>query len=187
MVLHDGRREKLLKPVGIAILRLLQVGILSLLGVGETKHTSGAVVGVDQFIHLSVYTIVAAIEDIRKIEPSLIPQLLVDGHLVLRVENIEIAVRWDQAGSKLTGIVQVSLSLLTLLGSNDDDTCHRARTIYRCSGTILQDLETFDIIRVQSCDGRRNQGLRITRSQVVGTHVGYVLHDNAIHHPERLG
>ena len=31
--------------------------------------------------------------------------------------------------------------------------CHRARTIYRCSGTILQDLETFDIIRVQSCDG----------------------------------
>ena len=187
MVLHDGRREKLLKPVGIAILCLLQVGILSLLGVGETKHTSGAVVGVDHLIHLSIYTIVAAIEDIRKIEPSLILQLLVDGHLVLRVENIEIAVRRNQAGGKLTGVVQMSLSLLTLLGSNDDDTCHRARTINRSSRTILQNLEAFDIIRVQAGDGRRDQGLRVTGSQVVCTHVGNVLHDNAVHNPKRLG
>ena len=186
MVLHDGRREKLLEPVGIAILSLLEISILRLLIVGKSEHTRSTVVGIDELIHLSIYTIVAAIEDIRKIEPSLIPQLLVDGHLVLRVENIKIVIRWNQTGSKLTGIVQMSLSLLTLLGSNDDDTCHRARTIDRCSGTVLQNLEAFDIIRVQSCDGRRNQSLRVTGSQIICAHIGYILHDNAIHYPKRF-
>ena len=152
VVLHNIGREEFAKPIGIAELSLLQVSVLCLLSILDTKHTTGLIVSCNQFIHLTIDAIVATIQNGRKIQPTFLLHLLIDSHLVLRVQNIEIAIRRNQTSSKLTRIVDMSLTLLTFFGGNNDDTSHRTSTINRSSGTILQNLEAFNIIRVQACD-----------------------------------
>ena len=184
VVLHDGRREKLLKPVGVTVFGLLQVGILCLLGVGKSEAASCGVVGIDEFVHLAVHTVVGAVENVGEVEPSLVLQLLVDTHLVLRVEDVEIAVRGNKTGGKLARIVDMGLSGLSFLGSDNDNARHSARTINRSGTTVFQYLETLDVVGVESCNGRTDKGLGIARCQVVGTHVRHVFHDDTINNPE---
>ena len=78
------------------------------------------------------------------------------------------------------------LSLFTLFSSHNDNTCHGTSTIYRCSRTVFKDLEALNIIRVKSCNSRTDKRFRITRSQIVSSHVRNILHNNAVYHPKRL-
>ena len=78
------------------------------------------------------------------------------------------------------------LSLLSFLRSNDNHTCHRARTIDRSGWTVLQNLETLDVIGIKTSYRRRDKRLWITRCQVVCTDIGCVFHDDTIDNPKWL-
>ena len=92
MILHDSIREQVLKPVGVAKFCLTQIGVARLLCVGECKLTCARIERIDQFIHVTIHSVVATIEYFGEIEPTAIVQLTIDAHLVLRIEDVEIAV-----------------------------------------------------------------------------------------------
>ena len=184
VVLHDGVREEMLEPVGIAKFSLTQVSIASLFRVGKGKLASLRIESVDQFIHVTINSVVTTIEDFGEIEPTAIGKFAIDAHLVLWIENIEVAVGRDEACGKFACVVHMRLSLLTFLSGHYDDTRHGACTIDRGGTTVFQDLETLDVIGIETCDGRANQGFGVTRSQVVGIYIGHIFHDDTIDHPE---
>ena len=80
----------------------------------------------------------------------------------------------------------MSLTLLPLLRRHDDHTCHSTCSVDRGSGSVLEDLEALDVIRVKPCDSGADEGLGVTRGKVISTYVGDVLHDHTIYHPEWL-
>ena len=185
--MHDSIREQVLKPVGVAKFCLTQIGVARLLCVGECKLTCARIERIDQFIHMTIHSVVATIEHFGEIEPTAVVQLAIDAHLVLRVEDVEIAVRGNQTRGKFARVVHVRLSLLTLLGGHHNHTRHGARTIDGGCATVFQDLETLNVVCVQSGNGRTDQRFGITRSQIVGIHVRHIFHDYAVHHPKRFG
>ena len=78
------------------------------------------------------------------------------------------------------------MTCFTLLGRYDNDTRHRARTIYRGSRTVLQYLEALDILRVDTRNSTGNQGSSITRREVISVHLDSILKNDTVHHPKRL-
>ena len=56
VVVHDGSLEQLIKPVGVAVLRITQVSSLCLWCVRQTKLTARSVILTQQLIHLAIYT-----------------------------------------------------------------------------------------------------------------------------------
>ena len=92
MILHDIRGEKLVKPVGISEFGLLQVAVLRLGGVLQCETTRKTVISIGEFVHLSVYAILATIEHFREIEPTLVGHFSVNTHLFFGVEDVEVVV-----------------------------------------------------------------------------------------------
>ena len=92
VVLHNSVRKQVLKPVGVAKFCLAQIGVARLLCVGQGKLSRARIERVDQFIHMTIHSVVATIEHFGEIEPTAVVQLAIDAHLVLRVEDVEIAV-----------------------------------------------------------------------------------------------
>ena len=80
----------------------------------------------------------------------------------------------------------MALTSLTLLCCYNNHTCHSTSTIDRCSRTVLQNLETFNVISIQSCNSRRNQSLCITWWQRTCINIGNVFHDDTINNPQRF-
>ena len=187
VILHDSIREQVLKPVGVAKFCLAQIGVARLLCVGECKLTCARIERIDQFIHVTIHSVVATIEHFGEIEPTAVVQFAIDAHLVLRIEDVEIAVRGNQACGKFARVVDMRLSLLTLLGGHHNHTRHGARTIDGGCATVFQDLETLNVVCVQSCNGRTDQRFGITRSQVVSIHIRHIFHDYTIHYPKWFG
>ena len=186
MVLHDGRREELFEPIRVAEFRLLQIGVLRLRGVGQQELAALGVEAVLQFIHLTIHAIVAAVEHIRVVEPSLVAEFAVDAHLLLRVEDVEVAIGGHQARGEFARVVEVRLSLATLLGGHDNHTRHGASTVDRGGRTVFEHLEALDVVGVQAGDGRADERFGVTRGQIVGADVRHVFHDHAVHHPKGL-
>ena len=62
MVLLKTIREQFVKPVCITELSILKILVAGLLSVGKCKRSSGRIVCVGQFIHLTIHTIVGTIE-----------------------------------------------------------------------------------------------------------------------------
>ena len=77
--------------------------------------------------------------------------------------------------------------MLPLLRRDDDDTRHSACTIDRGSRAVLQHLEALDVVGIETSDSRADERLRVPRSEVVGTYIRYVFHDDTVDDPEGLG
>ena len=183
--MHDIIIKEEVEPVGIAELSLLEVGIHGGLRVGKSELSVGLVVLVDEGIHLSVETGGRAIGKRCQFKPSLLLHFTVDTHLFLRVTDIVFAVVGLAAIRKLTGIVDGAVSGATFLRGNDNHTGHGTCTVNRGSATILEDLEAFDIVRVQTGNGVGDECLGVSRREVVGTDAYGILHDDTVNHPKR--
>ena len=79
------------------------------------------------------------------------------------------------------------MTRLTLLGRDDDNARHGARTVDGSRGTVLQDVEALDIVGVQTGDRGGDQGVGVTGAEVFRIDVDDVFHDHAVHDPQRLG
>ena len=186
MVLHDGRREEFFEPIGVAKFCLLQVGVFRLGGVRQQELAARGVEGIFQLIHLAVHAVVATIQHIRVVEPAFVAQFAIDPHLLLRVENVEIAIRGHQTRGELARVVEMSLPLAALFGGHHDHARHGARTVDRRGRTVLEHLEALDVVGVQARDGRTDERFGVTRCEVVGADVRHIFHDHAVHHPKGL-
>ena len=105
----------------------------------------------------------------------------------MRVTNVIVSIWWDHTIGQLCRIVEAGFTGLTAFCGDNNDTRHSACTIYRCSRTILQDLEWLDILGVDTCDSAGNQRFSITRRQIVCAHLYCVFQYDTIHNPQRFG
>ena len=80
----------------------------------------------------------------------------------------------------------MTFSGLPFLGSNYNHTCHGTCTINRSRRSILQNLETLNIICIQTCNGRTNQCNGVTRRQLIGTYFRNIFHYDTINYPQRF-
>ena len=179
MRVHDRILEKLLDPVRVAVLGLAQVAVARLHGVFQQS-------GIDQRIHLAVNTARRRVGDTRIAQPALVVQLLIDGHLVLRVHDVEIGVGGNHTIRELARIIDMADASTSLFGRNDDHAGHSARTVYGSCGTVFQNAEALDVVGVETCDGGADQRRGVTRRECVGVDVDHILHNDAVHNPEGL-
>ena len=186
MVVLDRVREELVEPVGITVLSLAQIVGTGLRSVGQTILTSNSVVLGNQLVHLTIDTAGSGIGSLSIVQVTFLLHFLIDAHLILRVHDVEGGIAGLQTHGVLTSVVDAGLTLLTLLGGDNDHTSHSAGTIDRGSRTVLQNIEGLDIVGVQTCDGAGDQGVGITARQIVGRYVGHILHDHTVDHPEGL-
>ena len=83
MVHLDAVREQFVEPVGVAVLCTAQIVVASLLGVLKSIGAGKGIVGVNQLVHLTIYTVVSAIQHTTEVQPTLLFHFLVDTHLIL--------------------------------------------------------------------------------------------------------
>ena len=187
MVVLEAVREQQVEPVRVPVLRRAEIGGAGGVRVLEAELAGGGVVLGDELVHLSVDAAVHRVRRLRIVQVALLLELLVDGHLVLGVHDVEGGVHRLQADGVFARVADVALARLALLGGDDDDARHRARTIDGGSGTVLQDVEGLDVVGVQAGDRGGDQGGGVTGAEIVRGDVHDVLHDHAVHDPQRLG
>ena len=133
VVVHDGSLEQLVEPVGVAVLRITQVSSLCLWRVRKTKLTARSVILTQQLIHLTIYTARRSVRRTGIEQVTLLLQLLVDRHLVLRVHDVECRITRNQSQGIFTRIADTGCTCLTFLRRHNNHTCHGACTIDRSS------------------------------------------------------
>ena len=163
VVVLNGSWEKRIKPVGIAILCTTQIGSLSFWSISQSKLPGCRIILTQHLIHLTIHTTFWSYGSLSIIKITFLFQFLINRHLVLRIHDIEVSIARLQTHCIFTCIANTSLTGASFFSSNNDDTSHGTGTINRGCRTILQNLETFNIVWVQACNGWRNQGISITR------------------------
>ena len=187
VVVLDRVVEQDVEPVRVAELGGAEVGVSRRLGVREAEGAAGFVILGDQLVHLAVDTAVAGVGRLGVVQVTLLLELLVDFHLVLGVHDVEGVVAGLEPIGVFAGVADLAGSGGTLLGRDDDNARHGARTVDGSGGTVLEDVEALDIVGVQAGDGRGDQGVGVTGRQVVRAHVHDIFHDHAVHDPQGLG
>ena len=187
MVVLDVVGEQAVEPVGVAHFGGTQVGGPGLVRILQAELARRLVVQGDQFVHLAIDTALGIVGRRRIVQIALLFQFLVNGHLVLGIHDVEGRVIRLQAHRVFTRIGDPAAAGLTLLRGDDDNAGHGAGAVDGGRGAVLQDVETLDIVGVQTGDGRGDQGVGITGGQGFRIHFHDVFHDHAIDDPQRLG
>ena len=151
VVLHIVGEQKV-KPVGIAVLGFTEIGRLGLGSIGKGELTGHRIILAEHLVHLAVDTAVGSVRDVCIVQIALLLEFLVDGHLILRVHDVERIVGRLEPVGIFTGVTDAALACGTFLGGDDDDAGHRPCTVDRGCGTILEDLEALDVVGVESCN-----------------------------------
>ena len=187
VVVLDVVGEQPVEPVRVAVLGGAEIGGLGGGRVLQAELPGRLVELGDQLVHLSVDTALRSVGRPRVLQVTLLLQFLVDTHLVLRIHDVEVRVAGLQADGVFTRVVHAAVARTALLGGHDDNARHGARAVDGGRGTVLEEVETLDIVGVQAGDRRGDQGVRVTGGEGLGVHFHHVLHDDAVHHPQRGG
>ena len=153
MVHRDGVVKQLVKPVGVPVLSLAQITVHRLGSVGQSEAALCGVVVVHQVVHTTELTAARSTVRTYEREETVVVHFLIDTHLLLRVHDVEVAVAGLQAVGIFTGIADLAGTLLTTLGGDDNHTGHSAGTVDRSCRTVLQNLETLDVVGVETGNG----------------------------------
>ena len=178
--------EQEVEPVGVAVLGLAQVGRDVLGRIAQGEGAGGGVVLREHLVHLAIDARLRGVGQLGIVEVAFLLQFLIDRHLVLRVHDVEVAVVGLEAHGVLARVVDTVLPGRTFLRRDHNHTGHRARSIYRCSATVLENLETLDVVGVETGNGRGDERVGIARAEIVGADFHDVLHDHTIDHPQGL-
>ena len=104
----------------------------------------------EQLVELAIDAAVHGCGCLGIVEESFLLELLIHFHLVLRVHDVEVAVRGLQSHGVFTRVAHVCLSGPSFLGGHDNHTGHGAGTIDRGGRTVFQNLETLDVVGVEA-------------------------------------
>ena len=180
MGMHDVVVEQLLEPVGIPVLGSPQVA-------GAAGIVVAQLSGSDHLVHAPEHTALRVGDRLGQVEPALLLHVHVDRHLVLRIHDVEIPVGGNHAVGEFTRIIDGAHAGTAPLGRDDDHTGHGSCSVYRGCRSVLEDVETFDVFRVESGNGRSDQRRGVTRREGIGIDIDDILHDDTVHDPQRLG
>jgi len=176
---HDVVVEQLAEPVRVAELRRAQV-------IPDACVVVLQLSGRNHLVHLSEYAAFRIGDGFCEVEPVFFLHVHVHRHLVLRVHNVEIPVGRNHAVGEFAGVVDGAHAGAAAFGGDDDDARHGARSVDGGGGAVFQNVEAFDVFGIESGDGRCDERRGVARGEVVGVDVDDVLHDDAVHHPQRL-
>ena len=124
MVLHDIGFEQSVEPVGIAHFSLTQISVAGRFGVLKGKRTGNWIIGIQQVIHLTVYTAVGSSVCSSEVQEHFCFHFLVNTHLFLGVHNVKLTVTGFQTHSKFTRVVDTAHPGLTFLCGYYNHTSH---------------------------------------------------------------
>ncbi len=179
MGVHDVVVEQLAEPVRVAELRRAQV-------IPDACVVVLQLSGRNHLVHLSEYAAFRIGDGFGEVEPAFFLHVHVHRHLVLRVHNVEIPVGRNHAVGEFAGVVDGAHAGAAAFGGDDDDARHGARSVDGGGGAVFQNVEALDVFGIESGDGRCDERRGVARGEVVGVDVDDVLHDDAVHDPQRL-
>ena len=140
--------------------------------------------GRNQLVHLAEHAVLRVGDGFGEVEPSFPLHVHVHRHLILRVHDVEVFVGRDHAVGEFAGVIDGADAGAAALGGDDDHARHGACSVDRSGGTVFEDVEAFDVLGVETGDGRRDERRGVARREVVGVDVDDVLHDDAVNDPQ---
>ena len=142
--------EKNIKPVRVRHFILLQESVLRLSCILQAELPARFIVHGNHIRHLLVNTAIFLPGHVRIIQPPFLLHLLVHHHLLLRVHQIILLVIRLHPYRELPTIIHLHRSLLPSFRRDHHHAVHRPRPVQRCRRSILQYLETLDIVGIQT-------------------------------------
>ena len=149
MAVLDARTEQFLEPVRIPHLCFAEIVGTPGFRVDDTVSGLG-IVCVDELGHLAVDTALGADNLVGVVEPSLVVHFLVHGHLLLGIHYVELGIARHHTHRIFSGIGDTGHSGTAFLGGHDNHSRHGPCSVNRSSRTVLEDLETLDVVRVKT-------------------------------------
>ena len=125
MVLHDIGVEEQVEPVGVPVLLFPKPSVSACIRVlyNACCHQLG---------QMAVDSALAGIDNVSRIEVAFLLQILINGHLLLGIHDVEVVVVGLKPCRELSCIVDIGLASLTFLGIDNNYSCHGTGTIDGC-------------------------------------------------------
>ena len=187
MAVLNARAEQFGEPVGIPQFGFPEVGDSARFRILDDIFACGGVIGVHQLGHLVVNSAVGRIDAARKVEPALLVHFLIDGHLLLRVHNVEFRIGRHEAYAVFAVVADLGHSRGAFLGGYDYDSGHCPGSVDGSCGTVFENLEGLDVVGVESGDCGTDKCCCITRGKGISIHIHHVFHYHSVNNPERFG
>ncbi len=121
--------KKKIEPVCVPELGLPQVSGFGFRGVRKRELSGDRVVLTQHLVHLAIDSAVGGIGDFRIIQITFLLKFLIDGHLILRVHNVECVVGRLEPVGIFPCVADAALSGLSFFRCDDDDARHGAGPI----------------------------------------------------------
>ena len=177
---------ELLEPVRIAKLRGTQVSGTTCIRIEDAILASNIIIVIDLIVEVAIDPIARSDEDSLVVKALTIGHLIEDGHLVLRVQDIELTVGGDGTISKLGLISEGVRPLPSLTRADGDNPPEGALTIEGGCRSVVDDLEALDITLRETGQSGCDETLSFGRSKVSDVEVLIFLIDHSIDDPQRI-
>ena len=186
MLVTNGVLVKFLEPVRITKLRSTQVSSTTCIGIEHTVLASQVIVIIDAIVEVAIDPILRGDEDSLVVKALTIGHLIEDGHLVLRVQDIELTVGGDGTVGKLSLISEGVRPLPSLTRADGDNPPEGALTIEGGCRSVVDDLEALDVALRETRQSSSDEALSFGRSKVRYVEVLILLIDHSIDDPQRI-
>ena len=177
---------ELLEPVRIAKLRGTQVSGTTCIRIEDAILASNIIIVIDLIVEVAIDPIARSDEDSLVVKALTIGHLIEDGHLVLRVQDIELTVGGDGTVGKLGLISEGVRPLPSLTRADGDNPPEGALTIEGGCRSVVDDLEALDITLRETGQSGCDETLSFGRSKVSDVEVLIFLIDHSIDDPQGI-
>ena len=136
---------ELLEPVRITKLCSTEVSGTTCIRIEDSILASNIIIVIDLIVEVAIDPIARGDEDSLVVKALTVGHLIEDGHLVLRVQDIVLAIGGDGTISKLGLISEGVRPLPSLTRADGDNPSEGALTIEGGCRSIVDDLEALDV------------------------------------------
>ena len=186
MLVTNGVLVKFLEPVRITKLSSTEVSSTTCIGIEHTVLASQVIVIIDAIVEVAIDPILRGDEDSLVVKALTVGHLIEDGHLVLRVQDIELTVGGDGTVGKLGLISEGVRPLPSLTRADGDNPPEGALTIEGGCRSVVDDLEALDVALRETRQSSSDEALSFGRSKVRYVEVLIFLIDHSIDDPQRI-
>ena len=186
MLMADAVLEEFLEPVRITKLSSTEVSSTTCIGIEYTVLASQVIVIIDAIVEVAIDPIARGDEDSLVVKALTISHLIEDGHLVLRVQDIELTVGGDGTVGKLGLISEGVRPLPSLTRADGDNPPEGALTIEGGCRSVVDDLKALDVALRETGQSGCDETLSFGRRKVRDVEVLVFLVDHSIDDPQRI-
>ena len=186
MLMADAVLEEFLEPVRITKLCSTEVSSTTCIGIEYTILACLVIVIIDAIVEVAIDPILCSDKDSLVVKALTVGHLIEDGHLVLRVQDIVLAIGGDGTISKLSLISEGVRPLPSLTRADRDNPPEGALTIEGGCRSVVDDLEALDVALRETRQSRCDETLSFGRSKVSDVEVLVFLVDHSIDDPQGI-